>query len=122
MEIVGGLAGFILLESTHSVVTSKLHETMMFYNKTTHITHIWDGLQTSMSCCGSYDAMTDYQNCTASEPTVYKNPCYESLSKIIKENASTLSGMAIGIAFLQLLGIVLSCSLSKSMRDTYKSI
>lgn len=48
MEIVGSLAGFILLEKAHSVVTSKLHETMMFYNKTTHITHIWDGLQTSV--------------------------------------------------------------------------
>jgi len=48
MAIVGGLAGFILLEKTHSVVTSKLHETMIFYNKTIHITHIWDGLQTSV--------------------------------------------------------------------------
>lgn len=48
MEILGGLAGFILLEKAHSVVTSKLHETMMFYNKTTHITHVWDGLQSSV--------------------------------------------------------------------------
>lgn len=58
-----------------------------------------------MSCCGSYDGVTDYQNCTASEPTVYQKPCYESLSKIVKENASTLSGMAIGIAFLQVCRI-----------------
>lgn len=48
MEIIGGLAGFMLLERAHSVVTSKLHETMEFYNKTTHITHIWDGLQSSV--------------------------------------------------------------------------
>lgn len=48
MEIIGGLTGFLLLESAHSVVISKLHETMVFYNKTTHITHIWDGLQSSV--------------------------------------------------------------------------
>jgi len=48
MEIGSGLAGFVLLERTHSVVTSKLHETMMFYNKTMHITHVWDRLQTSV--------------------------------------------------------------------------
>lgn len=143
MEIVGGLAGFILLEKTHSVVTSKLHETMMFYNKTTHITHIWDGLQTSLHCCGaeklddwypiledklpmscceSYDGAIDHQNCTASEPTVYRQPCYVSLSKIVKENASTLSGVTIGIAFLQLVGIMLSCSLSKSIQKSYKQV
>lgn len=54
-----------------------------------------------MSCCGSYDGAIDHQNCTAVEPTVYQQPCYESLSKIVKENASMLSGVAIGIAFLQ---------------------
>lgn len=48
MEIIGGLAGFILLERAHSVVTLKLHETMPFYNKTMHITHMWDGLQSSV--------------------------------------------------------------------------
>lgn len=54
-----------------------------------------------MSCCGSYDGAIDHQNCTATEPTVYHQPCYESLSKIVKENACMLSGVAIGIAFLQ---------------------
>jgi len=54
-----------------------------------------------MSCCESYDGAIDHQNCTASEPTVYRQPCYVSLSKIVKENASTLSGVTIGIAFLQ---------------------
>ncbi|XP_025409016.1 CD63 antigen-like [Sipha flava] len=143
MEIVGGLTGFILLEKTHFVVTSKLHETMMFYNKTTHITHIWDRLQTTlhccgaekledwypildnklpMSCCGSYDGAIDHQNCTASEPTIFLQPCYESLSKIVNDNASVLSGVTIGIAFLQILGIVLSCSLSKSIRNRYNLI
>lgn len=54
-----------------------------------------------MSCCESYDESIEHQNCTAFEPTVYHKPCYESLSKIVKENASTLSGVVIGIAFLQ---------------------
>lgn len=57
--------------------------------------------QLPMSCCGSYDGAIDHQNCTASEPTVYLQPCYVSLTKIVKENASTLSGVTIGIAFLQ---------------------
>lgn len=61
-----------------------------------------------MSCCGSYDGAIDHQNCTASEPTVYKQPCYETLSKIVKENASMLSGVAIGIAFLQVCWIITS--------------
>lgn len=58
-----------------------------------------------MSCCGSYDGAIDHQNCTASEPTIYYQPCYESLLKIVKENATTLSGVAIGIAFLQVCQI-----------------
>lgn len=60
-----------------------------------------------MSCCGSYDGAIDYKTCTATEPTVYRQPCYESLSKIVIENASTLSGVAVGIAFLQVCRIIL---------------
>jgi len=73
-----------------------------------------------MSCCGSYDGAIEHQNCTASEPTVYQKPCYESLSKIVKENASTLSGVAIGIAFLQVCKIILLYLTIKS--KPYKNI
>lgn len=59
-----------------------------------------------MSCCGYNDGTIDHQNCTASEPSVYKQPCYESLIKIVRENASMLSGVAIGIAFLQVCLII----------------
>ncbi|XP_050436484.1 CD63 antigen [Adelges cooleyi] len=145
MELTGGLAGFILSERARTVVTLNLHETMKLYNKTTQITHIWDKLQTTlhccgaekledwypildnklpMSCCGTRYGVIDHQTCSTSDPTadVFKQPCYESLSMIVRENASTLGCVAMGIAFLQMLGIVLSCSLSKSIRSSYKPV
>jgi hypothetical protein len=60
-----------------------------------------------MSCCGSYDGAIDHQNCTASEPTIFLQPCYESLSKIVNDNASVLSGVTIGIAFLQVCIVII---------------
>lgn len=64
-----------------------------------------------MSCCGSYDGAIDHQNCTAFEPTIYHQPCYEALLKIVKENACTLSGVAIGIAFLQVCQIPININI-----------
>ncbi|XP_050529245.1 CD63 antigen-like isoform X2 [Daktulosphaira vitifoliae] len=126
MELTGGLAGFILSEKAYSVVTNNLHDTMLLYNKTNQITHIWDGLQTTlqccgaenvndwyvilnnklpMSCCGPVEGAIGQQSCTKDSDTLYKQPCYESLTKIVKENASTLGCVAMGIALLQEVGV-----------------
>ncbi|CAB3230813.1 unnamed protein product [Arctia plantaginis] len=69
------------------------------------------------SCC------LDLQNCvTANYSKVYQRGCYEVITEYLENNMDILVGIAIGTAFLPLIGTLLSCFLAsyikKSKYDT----
>nr|CAD7414593.1 unnamed protein product [Timema poppensis] len=79
-------------------------------------------LNLPMSCCSPVNGMWGSVNCTEDSPNLYTVGCLNKLGLFAKEHAVTLGGVGIGIAFLQMLGIVFSCCLAQAIRKQYESV
>ncbi|VEN60525.1 unnamed protein product [Callosobruchus maculatus] len=144
LELVVGIAGFLLKSRTEEFLIDNLHKTMDQYNSSnTEITVVWDQVQRQLHCCGVVNATdwinststqhklpmsccpipagtTDYFNCTPK--AAYPEGCLEVFGDYIKSNITYVEGVAIGLSLIQMLGIILSCSLAKIIRSDYETV
>jgi len=87
----------------------------------------FDAIQAALHCCGNHN-YNDYlnlrmpvppacciePNCdTANFDKIYDQGCYDKVIGFLDSNISTVAGVAIGIAFFPLVGLILSCCLAK---------
>ncbi|KAK0160452.1 hypothetical protein PV328_007861 [Microctonus aethiopoides] len=97
----------------------------------------WANIQSSLRCCG-IDSKNDWEgimpngtlprsccpiahedsisNCTVRSENVYVDACFVLLESIIIKNANLLIGVGIGIAFVEIAGIILACCLAIAIR------
>ncbi|KAJ8927441.1 hypothetical protein NQ314_020111 [Rhamnusium bicolor] len=73
-----------------------------------------------LSCCEIAPGTTDKFECTAK--TAYQIGCLEEFGNYVRAHTSTIEGVGIGLAIVQLLGILLSCYLAKSIRSDYETV
>ncbi|XP_033323872.2 uncharacterized protein LOC117219085 [Megalopta genalis] len=135
LELAGGISGYVLRARASSIIEGKMEQTMKEYQTTEGITEIWDNLQRKFDCCGTKNA-TDWSdilnpssnstvknlpisccdfkmgtvgsvNCTLTTPTLHQKGCYKSFLAYIAAHAMQLGGVGIGIAIVQLTGIMI---------------
>lgn len=143
VELVASAGSYVLSENAKSVVHAKFNETMKLYNHSGKITRVWDILQDNLDCCGAvnytdwypilndslpmsccaneYGAIGSAQ-CDAQSTYLRHAPCLDILGGIIRENAGSIAIVALGIAFVQMLGICFACTLGKSIRNQYQKM
>lgn len=143
VELVASAGSFVLSENAKSVVRVKFNETMKLYNHSKELTRVWDVLQISLDCCGA-ENYTDWypilnnsipmsccsnqigaigsSSCDAHSSFLRTAPCLNILGDIIKENAGSIAIVALGIAFVQMLGICFACTLGRSIRNQYQKM
>ncbi|CAG9760974.1 unnamed protein product [Ceutorhynchus assimilis] len=122
------------------------------HNGSEEITRTWDAVQSQMHCCGinnytdwyniSLRASADIQNkttlplsccaipsgtmgdfnCNATQPALYHVGCLELFGDYIRDSTSSIEIAGLTLAFIQLLGIVLSCYLAKQIRSDYETV
>lgn len=144
LELSGGIAGYVLRDRAHDFLNYKLNESMHNYNSSAEAKEFWFTLQTSLECCGNnnykdwedvfhneslplsccprpHDAVgTD--NCTNSSTHVFPEGCLEKFGEYVMDHAAVLGGAGIGMAFIQLLGVVLACLLARHIRKNYETV
>jgi len=55
--------------------------------------------------------------------TIFKDGCHENLVEFIKKNAYILGAIGVGVAFLQLIGIILACVFARRLKSSsYDSV
>jgi len=143
LELSGGIAGYVLRDSARDFLSDKLNKSMHSYNSSTESQEFWYRMQTSMECCGT-NGYRDWQDvfhndslplsccprssaavgldvCNATS-TVYPKGCLEQFGTFVMNHAAVLGGAGVGIAFIQLLGVVLACLLARHIRTNYESV
>ncbi|XP_032801942.1 CD63 antigen-like isoform X1 [Petromyzon marinus] len=60
-----------------------------------------------------------FKNATA---IIYTKGCVEKLEATMKENIVLVGGVAIGIGFAQLIGIILACCLMRGIKNSYQAV
>ncbi|XP_022912857.1 tetraspanin-7-like [Onthophagus taurus] len=131
LELGTGLSIYAYRERFPAAFDQGLNISMSQYynssenNKNSVATAI-DTLQEQLHCCGNHGP-NDWIEMSKPAPfscciekgcdvgnseEIYKTGCYDRVVKFINENIGTLAGVAIGITFFPLFGVILSCCLA----------
>jgi len=144
MELVAGVSAYVLSDKVDEVIGKGLKATMRDYQNSTETKDLWDTMQQQFECCGATNS-TDWfdvlgpdtlppsccpgfkpgegQVCLTNDVKTFSSPCLKPLEDYIRDDAVTMGSTAIGIAFVQLLGIILACYMNKSIRaSNYETV
>jgi len=140
LEIVAGILGFVYKGDVNKVAEEQLSKSIADYDNDEGAKKLMDWAQENLKCCGMLGA-SDYKNTTSGCPTPITNGvqschvdkdcnkallgekgCKDVVEDFLKENLVVVGGVALGIAFIQLLGIVFACLLMRAIKGEYEVV
>ncbi|PNF34005.1 CD63 antigen [Cryptotermes secundus] len=139
LELAGGITGYVLRDDVGDMLQNTVNSSMSKYSYNKEITKTWDIMQHDLHCCGT-EGPGDWKNvfknntlpetcCPSVDPCemdskdhYYKDGCLSILQNEIKHYALLLGGVGIGLACVQLIGVVFACCLARSIRKEYETV
>ncbi|XP_014477772.1 PREDICTED: CD63 antigen [Dinoponera quadriceps] len=131
IELAVGIAAAVFKNDFSMAMKETLKESMK--NNTEADKQAWDNVQKKLQCCGvdgpnDWSAANGFRNfpssccmdmqviCQLGIPAVYKDGCFSKLEMRVQKGATVLIGVGIGIAFVEIAGIVLACCLAAAIK------
>lgn len=139
LEIVAGALGFAYRKKVESQVEKALDDAIgkYFEKDQPGAKELLDWAQQEFDCCGRVNS-TDYKTqgnsscpnggvascysgnkCSGQK---YTKGCQQSFIDFVRHNLAVVGAVAIGIAFIQLLGIIFACCLMKFIKEGYEVV
>lgn len=121
IEIAAGITGYVLRADVNDLVNTGLTQTIGQYNDSEHggVTKAWDNLQMKLECCGVTNS-SDYTKAGKEVPpscgSFESTGCLKKLEDTLAANILYVAGVAIGLAVVQLIGIVFACCLGRAIK------
>ncbi|XP_061706340.1 tetraspanin-4-like isoform X1 [Cydia pomonella] len=129
LMLVGGILQFVFREKVLTTLDREMFASIPFYGVRPEYTRAWDDTQTYLQCCGVHN----YKDWNGNVPescckevypgkrmdckysgnpaTMYMDGCLPQTVEFLRENAVYVGVIAIIVAFIMLLGLILSCGL-----------
>ncbi|XP_069702991.1 CD63 antigen-like [Periplaneta americana] len=137
IELAGGITGYVLQDDVEEMLNKTVSGSMASYTTNNEVKKTWDIMQHDLHCCGANDPR-DWVNvfhndslpetCCPHDPacTILTNPyqqgCVSILRNEVQNYALLLGGVGIGVACIQLIGVIFACCLAKSIRKEYETV
>lgn len=139
-EIGIGVAGYMKHGDLPNILESQFNKTMDDYTNSIEAQSAWSMVQGELKCCG-IKGPSDWRpifknktvpancchllpgnvkNCTTDYAT--KDGCLPKLLQFLDNQSLLLGGVGIGIALVQLIGVVFACCLSRAFRENYETV
>ncbi|XP_001605038.2 CD63 antigen [Nasonia vitripennis] len=143
LELGAGISGYLMRSKVSSMLEKCMNDTLVSYKNRPDFRQSWDIMQHDLQCCGvhspqdwaraGFTGNTLPNSCcteiAANNPTCDTNDiksntegCKAQLQKKIEENALILGGVGIGVALIQLIGVIFACCLARSIRREYETV
>lgn len=136
LELAGGITGYVLRDDVEDMLENTFNKTMQQYSTNKEIAKTWDIMQHDLRCCGQTgpeDWKEVFRNdtlpdtcCASINPCnmhdSYQNGCLQIFQKEVENYALILGGVGIGVACIQLFGVILACCLGNSIRKEYETV
>jgi CD63 antigen len=142
LELGAGITGYMMGGEISGMLESRLNSTMRQYEGVEDIRHSWDIMQHDLQCCGM-NGPTDWNQiglrdnavpdscckelpahgkCDSNSIHLYEDGCMLRLKAAIESSALILGGVGVGIAIVQLIGVIFACCLARSIRREYETV
>ncbi|KAI5634664.1 tetraspanin family domain-containing protein [Phthorimaea operculella] len=138
-ELAVGIAGYVKRDDLENSIMKHLNSSISKYDSDPDVKQTFDIMQTDLGCCGINSAddwinnKLPYPNsccagqqvgqpCTPASETFYHDACLPKLVNLMNSLALWLGGVGIGIAVIQLLGVIFACCLARSIRSQYETV
>jgi len=136
-ELAGGIAGFVMRNQLKTEVKDKMLEAEKNYESQEGVRKSWDAVQTKFKCCGveSYTEWTMKNGslpnscckntkvtCKKGSADFYSDPCLERFTEYVQHNIVKIGGVGLGLAFIQIVGIIFACCLARAIRKEYEVV
>ncbi|KAK2149936.1 hypothetical protein LSH36_430g01018 [Paralvinella palmiformis] len=147
LEVAAGITAYVMSDTVKGFVKKQMIKGVEEYNNNTDVKKAWDTTQTRFKCCGvnaagdwcttnktldlpesccnMATASVDVSKCTKNQcpvpdpVTIYTKGCLQQLSKWVEGNIYLIGGVGIGLAFVQIVGIILACCLARTIKKEY---
>lgn len=140
IEIAAAIAGYVFRNKVQDVYRDAFKDNMSKYNSSTSAKQDIDETQKAFKCCGA-NSSSDWNNyppfagtntvpdtcckeitagCGKNATAINTIGCIQSIDDWVKKNVGIIAGVALGIAFFEILGIVFACCLMKGIRSGYE--
>ncbi|XP_054257841.1 CD63 antigen-like isoform X2 [Macrosteles quadrilineatus] len=140
VELAVGIAASVAKDEFASAMRGTLNRSMGNYTQSRTDQSAWDTMQRKLKCCGvdgpqgwstvfadgnvpASCCVANVQNdpnalCRNSDDSalVFQSGCYEKLKNKTKDNIVIIMGVGIGIAFVELAGVILACCLANAIK------
>lgn len=143
-ELAVGIAGYMRHQDLENSIVDHLNKTIKEYPTNKDVAKTFDIVQTDLQCCGIYGPGDWAANnittlpstccsgqeitsgvaapCTETSEHFHKDGCLNKLVAYFKDIAMVLGGVGIGVAIVQLLGVIFACCLARSIRSQYETV
>ncbi|EEB16799.1 CD63 antigen, putative [Pediculus humanus corporis] len=134
IELVAGIGAFIFHNYLKQIIENRMESSLEHYDSEPDIKKSWDILHTDLHCCG-VNGTADWngkiplsccpivnqdEQCTQAD--AYETGCFEKMYLFINQNSLILAGIAVVVAFIQLVGVLFACCLAHSIRKGYETV
>lgn len=133
IEIAGGIAAYVNRGELEGFLKESMNSTIQ--QQQADAKKIWDEMQIKWECCG-VDGPADYPEgkvydscCGASKEnesctvdTAYKKGCFDQMLDKVKSGIGRVGGVAIGIAVVELIGVMFSWCLASAIKKEYEGV
>jgi len=142
LELAAGITCYVYRDEINTSAHQQFTNSWKKYNPSAYpdLTHTIDIIQHDLQCCG-VNSSNDYTNgaipygvipksCCKGDQTpgcvkpgsINTNGCYEQLKDLLEKDVVIVAGVGIGVAFIQLVGIVFACCLANAIRKNYEVV
>ncbi|KAG5882055.1 hypothetical protein JTB14_007717 [Gonioctena quinquepunctata] len=138
LELAVGISAAVYKADFQEALKDNLKKSMEKYTEENSSEKIsWDNVQKKLMCCG-VDGPSDWQGqltpvscCTDEKPEleveafcsdnafgtyVFNTGCFDNMKMKIESNTKILIGVGVGIAFIEVVGIILACWLAFTIK------
>lgn len=141
VEVAVAIAGYVFRDKVKSEFSKDFQKQMQDYHKHNNTATMLDTWQKEFKCCGATN-YTDWEtvpgmakdrvpdSCCVNitegcginfkAAMIHTQGCVEKIGVWLRQNILLVAAAALGIAFVEVLGIIFACCLVKSIRSGYE--